>query len=167
MSEKRTPSHQRPSGPIRATPLAGPSLLGGSKPWTTRRMEGNHMVTSVLGCAVLPGIISRRSKDAGRPRGAPTCAARSAHRIHHSAPPEEPRALLVRRADAGTANECGSPGPGRGKRPNACAPRLRRRSRPIPTRSCGAARSGCQSTVGNRSDLERSSSRSGASARKR
>ena len=102
-----------------------------------------------------------------RPRGAPTCAARSARRIHHSAPPEEPRALLVRRADAGTANECGSPGPGRGKRPNACAPRLRRRSRPIPTRSCGAARSGCESTVWNRSDLERSSSRSGASARKR
>src|SRR6202022_737140 len=49
MSEKRTPSHQRTSGPIRATPLVGPSPLGGSKPWTTRRMEGNHTVTSALG----------------------------------------------------------------------------------------------------------------------
>jgi hypothetical protein len=37
--------HQRTSGPTRATPLAGPSPLGGSKPWTTRRMEGNHTVT--------------------------------------------------------------------------------------------------------------------------
>ena len=68
MSEKRTPVHQRTSGPIRATPLAGPSPLGGSKPWTTRRREGNQTVTGALGCTVLPGIVTRRAKDARRRR---------------------------------------------------------------------------------------------------
>jgi hypothetical protein len=70
MSEKTTPSHQRTSGPIRATPLAGPSPLGGSKPWTTRRIEGNHTVTGALDPQYFqelsPDVVERRTDPRSR-----------------------------------------------------------------------------------------------------